>query len=110
MATITPIQLLREAIKTVPAVKYALGIVGIMSAIAIAASFGIGLQVAMLGTVVMLFLMVMLVIFSKLTTIAPPLFLLRVVVFRWPSLVLTIVTAFLLCSSVFFRWPVNLQT
>ncbi len=110
MAGLDPTKLLQEAIKAVPALKYALGIVGVVSAIAIVASLGISFQVAVFGTIVMLLLMTLLVVFSKLTTIAPPLFVTPVLVFMWSSLVLTIATALLLFSSVFFRWPVDLHT
>ena len=44
-----PMSFLREAIKAVPAVKYALGVGGVVSVIAILGSFGISNRVAVIG-------------------------------------------------------------
>jgi hypothetical protein len=104
-----PIRILREAIRAVPAVKYALGIAGIVSVISIVAALGLDLRIAAFGTVIMIFLMTLLVIFAKLTAVTSRYFLLPVLVLMWSSLILTIATASSLFSSVFFRWPVDLQ-
>src|SRR5258707_13771063 len=61
----TPPSVLKQAIKAVPAVKYALGIGGIISIIAIVRGFGIDFRVAVVGTVVMLVLMTVLLVFAK---------------------------------------------
>src|SRR5262252_6653820 len=104
-----PYRILQEAIRAVPAVKYALGVAGIVSAIAVVMAFGVDLRIAAWGVVVTLVLMVTLVIFAKMTTIAPRYFLIPVMVLTWSFLVLTIATAFLMFSSVFFKYPVDLQ-
>jgi hypothetical protein len=107
--TTTPIDILRAAIKAVPAVKWALGIAGIVAAIAIIEGFKIDLRVAVFGTVIMLILMTLLVIFAKaagsgVVGFAGPAF-----VLTWFSLFLMMATATALFTSVFFKWPVNLQ-
>ena len=66
----TPIAFLREAITAVPAVKYALGVGGIVAAIAIIFTFGIDARIAVIGTIVMLLIMSVLVIFARMSTVA----------------------------------------
>jgi uncharacterized protein YjbI with pentapeptide repeats len=110
MATFSPLGLLREAVKAVPAVKWALGITGIVSAIAIIASLGVDLRVAAFGTIVMIILMVLLVVFARLTAVTgTTIFFWPIVILLWSSMLLTVGTAALLFTSVFFRWPENLS-
>lgn len=103
-----PLEIIRAAIKAVPAVKYALGVAGIVAVVAIIYSFGIGLWVAFIGALVVMVLMVVLVIFAKLTTTAPRHFLTPVLVLTWAFLLLTIAAAMFLFTSVFFRKPLDL--
>jgi hypothetical protein len=104
-----PYRILQEAIRAVPAVKYALGVTGIVAAIAIVKSFGIDLRLAVFGTIVTFVLMVVLVIFAKFSTMAPHHFLRPILVLVWSFLTLTIAAASLLFTSVFFKHPVDLQ-
>jgi hypothetical protein len=104
-----PFTILKQAIRAVPAVKYALGVAGIVSTVAIIKAFGISMQVAVIGFVITLVLMVTLVVFAKMTTTASQHFFTPVLVLMWSFLCLTIITAFFLLSSVFFRWPVDLH-
>jgi hypothetical protein len=106
----SPITLLRESIRAVPAVKYALGVAGIASAIAIIKALGLDYRVAVIGTVVMLVLMTVLVVFARLSTLGGPDFRLPALVFTWFSLLLVIAISIAMFSSVFFRWPINLQS
>jgi hypothetical protein len=106
---ITPLELLRESIKAVPAVKYALGVAGIASAIAIVRTLNLDYRVATLGTIVMLLLMTTLIVFARLTSLASPDFRLPALVFTWFSLLLVIAISVAMFTSVFFRWPLNLQ-
>jgi hypothetical protein len=105
-----PLSLLQQAVKAVPAVKYALGIAGLLSVIAIVTGgLKIDLKVAAFGTVVMLVLMTVLVVFAKLASAAQKHFALPLMVFTWFSLVLTMLTAIALFLSVFAGWPLNLR-
>ena len=63
--SISPVSFLRQATKSVPAVKYALGVGGIVAVIAIIKIFGVDLEIAALGTVIMFVLMALLVIFAR---------------------------------------------
>ena len=107
---LSPITVLREAIRAVPAVKYALGIAGIVSAIAIVTGgFRIDLRIAVFGTVIMLVLMTVLVLFARLSTTPHHALGIAVIVLVWFSLLLTMFTATGLFTSVFFHWPLDLR-
>jgi len=106
---LNPITVLREAIRAVPAVKYALGIAGIVSAIAIVTGgFRIDLRIAVFGTVIMFVLMTVLVLFARLATTPHHALGIAVIVLVWFSLLLTISTATGLFTSVFFHLPLDL--
>lgn len=107
---LSPITVLREAIRAVPAVKYALGIAGIVSAIAIVTGgFRIDLRIAVFGTVIMFVLMTVLVLFARLSTTPHHALGIAVIVLVWFSLLLTMFTATGLFTSVFFHWPLDLR-
>jgi hypothetical protein len=108
LSNLNPYRVLQDAIRAVPAVKYALGVAGIVSVIAIISAFRLDLRIAGFGTVITFVLMVTLVIFAKLTTIAPRHFVAPVLVLMWSFLALTIFSALLLFSSVFFGRPIDL--
>jgi hypothetical protein len=103
-----PAKVLNEAIKAVPAVKYALGIGGMIAVIAIIKGFGIDYRVAGFGAVIMLVLMTMLVIFAKLAAKRDSDFHLPAIVFMWFALVLTMATAVMLFTSSFWGKPLAL--
>ena len=64
---VSPTKILKEAIAAVPAVRYALGISGIVAAIAVIFALGVDARVAIFGTIIMLVLMTLLVIFARLS-------------------------------------------
>ena len=66
----SPLSILREAIKAVPAVRFALGVAGIAAAIALVAGF-LDLRIALIGIPIVFVFMVILVIFSKLADLTP---------------------------------------
>lgn len=102
---VSPWTLLKAAIKAVPAVKYALGVAGIMSAIAIIRGFGLDLRVAVFGTIIMLVLMTALVVFAALTRARSPQVRLAALVMMWSFLILVILSATLLFTSTFLQFP-----
>jgi hypothetical protein len=105
----SPYEILREAIKAVPAVKFALGIAGILAVLAIARGFSLSYRVAVFGTVLMLVLMTVLVVFARLSTAGPSFFYGPAVVLTWFSVTVVIATAGFLFSSIFFQRPVDLR-
>ena len=103
-----PIQILREAIQAVPAVKYALGIAGIVSVIAIVGAMKIDLRIAFLGVVVMLILMSALVVFARASVMVSKAFIFPALVLVYFAVAFVIVTPSILLMSVFFGYPRNL--
>ena len=104
-----PLAVIRAAIQAVPAVKYALGVAGIFAVVAIISAFGLDARLAAAGAILVLMLMVALVIFARLTSIAPRHFLKPALVMTWAFLIVTVATAVLLCSSVFFGIPLDVK-
>jgi hypothetical protein len=101
--------IIRESIKAVPAMKYALAVAGVLAVVAMVGAFKLSPQAAIVGSVVTLVLMVAMVIFARLTTVAPRNFLLPVQVMLWAFLIVTVGTALLLFTSAFFQWPRGLR-
>ena len=104
-----PLKILKDAIRAVPAVKYALGVAGIISVIAIVAALKIDFRIAVFGTIIMLVLMVVLIIFAKLSEAPKKYFTIPIIIFMWFALFLTMITAIFLFTSIFFKYPLNLQ-
>ena len=107
--TIGQMALLRESVRAVPAVRYALGVAGLLAVVAIAGAVGLTPTVAVFGTLIVLVLMIVLLLFARLTTTAPRHFLRPVLVLMWGSLGLLLATASLLFTSVFFHWPLDFR-
>lgn len=105
----TPIEFLREAIKAVPAVKYALGVGGIIATVAIVYSFKLDPRIAAFGAIVMLILMGVLVIFARMASLASTRMTLPAIVFTWFVLLIFIAVSVLLFTSVFFQKPLDLS-
>jgi hypothetical protein len=106
---LVPSALLQEAVKAVPAVKYALGVAGLLAVVAIVKTFGLDPRIAIAGTVVTLVLMVALLVFAKLSATASRHFVLPALVLTWSFLVLVIAAASLLFTSAFFGVPIDLR-
>jgi hypothetical protein len=104
-----PMAVLREAIKAVPAVKYALGVGGVGAVIALWQMWGLALSAGALGAVIMILLMALLLIFSYATTSASKWLRLPAIILVYFSLVTTIATTTLIFTSAFFAWPMNLK-
>lgn len=106
----SPPSILKQAIKAVPAVKYALGVGGIIAVIAIVRGFGIDLRVALFGAIVMFVLMTMLVVFASLARQKGSQFRLPALVFTWFSLICVMAVSIVLFTSVFWGRPVDMRT
>lgn len=104
-----PLRILREAIKAVPAVKYALGVAGIASAVALAYSLRLDPKVTVLGTPVMLILMAVLVVFARLASLSKGYLFGPAIILAWFALLLLMVVSTLLVSCFFFRRPLDLS-
>jgi hypothetical protein len=100
-----PWQVLREATQAVPAVKYAVGVAGIMSVGAVIKASGFNLWSAFVWAIVVLVLMVALLLFARATKSTRKELRIQALVLTWSFLVLTILSAFFLFTGVFFRYP-----
>lgn len=109
MNNINPIQILREATKNVPAVRYALGITGIAAAATIIKALGINWAVAFFVIVVMIILMIVLLIFAKLTKLSANKHHVPALVLMWSALIITILIVALIFTSLFFDYPLKLK-
>jgi hypothetical protein len=104
-----PAEILRQAIRAVPAVKFALGVAGIAAAVTIVAGFSVDYKVAVLGTIIMFGLMFGLVLFSsfasKSTDAIKPLALFL----AWTFVILISATSLCIFTSFFFDFPRPLE-
>ena len=105
----SPASFLQQAVKSVPAVKWAIGIAGIVAAIAVIQGFKIDFRIAVFGSIIMLVLMSVLVVFAKLAAERKSHFAVPALTFAWFSLILTMATAVALFLSVFADWPLPLR-
>ena len=105
-----PLAVLRLSVSKVPALKYALGVAGLLAVVAISKVFSLDPSLAVAGTVVTLLLMTSLVVFAKLSTTASRHFLLPVQVLMWAAMVLLVATGALLFTSAFFHWPTRFRS
>jgi hypothetical protein len=106
---ISPLQILKEAIKAIPAVKYALGIAGIAASVAIVAGFQIDLRVAVFGTIIMIGLMTVLVVFARLAASPSKFVHIPALLLAWGFVILILASATLLFTSFFFGKPRELK-
>ena len=106
----SPIQILREAQQSVPAVKYAAGIAGVAAVVAIVAGFQIDLRIAVFGTITVLGLMFVLLIFSSLAAHSGPSLAITALFAAWSFMLLTVVASGLLVTSYFFAWPRSIDS
>lgn len=102
-------KIIKEGTKAIPATKYAIGIAGLVATVALIVSFNIDIRIAIWGTLILIGLMILLVIFAKLSKTASVEFKLPVRIIMWSFTFLFIFISILLTTSVFFRFPVDLQ-
>lgn len=106
----TLVQFLREAVRAVPAVRYALGVGGVAAVAAIVYSFRLNPGFALVGTVITFVLMGVLLIFARASALAGIKLQLPALVFAWFTLLLFMATSTLLFTGVFIGKPLNLQS
>jgi hypothetical protein len=102
--------IIREATKKVPALRYALGVAALAAVVALVKTFQINFRAAVWGTIILLFLMVILVVFAKLAASQSSVFVGPVKVLMWTCVIAFVSTTALLFSSVFFGVPQDLKS
>ncbi len=105
------LSLIRQATRAVPAVRYALGVVGVAAAAAIVIGVvGGDLRVAVFAPLGLLLLMVLLLLFAKLAGEKNiPTLRAALLVMIWMPLLLGFGALVLLAFSIFFGWPLDLR-
>jgi hypothetical protein len=91
--------------KAVPGMKYALAVLGLVSAVAIVKGWGVDFRVAVYGAIVMMVLMVALIILARLTKVRSRQVGYAALVLMWAFLGLTVGAAAMLFTSAFFDFP-----
>lgn len=105
-----PLQILREAIGKVPALKFAFGIVGIAAGVAaIISLFKLNYWIPIVGVVLMLIFMPVLAVFAKAASSQSKASAVIGQFFIWCSVLLTLTVAVLLVTSTFWNWPKSLR-
>jgi hypothetical protein len=105
-----PFNILQEAIKAVPSLKYALAVTGIFAVIAIISSFSVDYRIAIFGIFVIIILMIIMVIFARISAAPSRTYAVPALVMTWFSLLLFMATSLLLFTSVFFKIPLDLKS
>jgi hypothetical protein len=100
---------LREAIKAVPAMKYALAVLAVFSVVGSIALLQINAAVAAVAFVLLLIAMVSLVVFARLVQLSPKHLLRPAQILLWLAVTLFAVVAILLVTSAFFDRPAKLR-
>jgi hypothetical protein len=103
-----PLQLIKDAISAVPAVKYALAVAALGATVAIVAGFRIDLKIAVFGILIVLGLMFVMVLFSKFAEVTGPELKPLMLTLAWAFVVLTISSSLLVITGFFFSWPRSL--
>ena len=103
--SLNPVTILKDAIRAVPAMKYALAVLGLVAVVAIVSLWRVKYDVAIWGAVIILGLMVPVLVFAKLTKVAPKYFLGPARTLMWAFVILTIVAGTCLFTAAAFRQP-----
>lgn len=99
------LDVIRDATKAVPAVRYALGVAGVMAAFALGTLFFSDARVAFFATLAMLALMVLLVVFARAATQGPTLIKGPATILVWAMTLLFVFSSTLTVFAVFFDYP-----
>lgn len=105
IGSLSPVAILREAVRALPAMKYAVGALGLVAVVAIVAAWQIEFRVAAFGAVVVLVLMVAVLVFAKLTQVGPKHFVWPALLFMWAFVALTIASGVVLFTAATFKRP-----
>jgi hypothetical protein len=104
-----PFRLLKDAIAAVPAVKYALGVAGIAAVVAIILGLRLNPQVAVFGTLIVLGLMFVLVVFSRYQSQQGTKSVGPAEVLVWFYTLAVMAGTILFMTSYFWHWPIRLE-
>jgi hypothetical protein len=100
-----PLRILKQAIKAVPAVRFALGVLGVAAAASLVRAYFSSAREAVYATVTMLALMALLWVFVQLVRISPKSLKYPALTLTWAIFIATASLPIALISSVCFDWP-----
>jgi hypothetical protein len=103
-----PLPVLKEALKKVPSLKYAIGTAVILWILALAVFWKLPLPVAIFGSIGIFVLMVLLVLFAKVAALPARKFSIPAVAIVWSFVPVPPLVVMTLYSCVFFGWPRDL--
>lgn len=106
---LNPLSLLKDAIRAVPSVRYALGVVGIAAAVSIISILLGDHRVAIIGMSCAIAFMVVLLVFQRLSLLDRSHFKVPALILLWFFPLVLVAFLSLLLSSVFFGWPLSLK-
>jgi len=102
-----PSTLLKDAIKAVPAVRYALGVAGVASVVAIVLGFRLKPEIAVFGTLIVIGLMFVLVVFADFANGQNSAVLWPAKIFVWFCTIALIAITTLFITSYFWQSPLS---
>lgn len=105
----TPSDFVRQAVRAVPAVKWAIGVGGVIATISIIFSFDLEPRFTVIGTMLMILGMTLLFVFARLVAVAKGRFVLPALALTWFTLLLFFAICVALFLSVFFNKPAGLR-
>lgn len=106
--TALPIQVLEATTKKLPSMRYAQGVAGLFSVVAIAALLRLSLSTALIGSVLILPIMFALLLFSRIASQKnSKALLMPALALTWGYVTIILVGTILLISSFLFEWPVD---
>src|SRR5713101_1640055 len=100
-----PLRILREAMRAVPAVRFALAAAGIAAVVAIVLKFPLRPQIAVFGSLIVFGLMFLIVVFSRYVATGPGAHAGPATVLVWFYTIAVICATTLLITSYFFNVP-----
>jgi hypothetical protein len=109
LTNLSPMTVLRDAIKAVPAVKWALGVGGVLAAVALVYMFKLDARAAFVGLVLLFCFMGVLVVFARASALRSGAIFWPAMIFTWFVLIMFMATTVSLFTSVFFSKPLDLQ-
>lgn len=101
-----PILILREAMKKIPVLKYALGVAGMGAVIAIIDRFKIGdAKIPWIAILILFGFMILLLVFSSFLKSKDPYLRVAGYILIYTTLIIVCTVSILFVTSAFFDWP-----
>lgn len=109
IAYLSPASLVKTALKSTPAFKYAVAAAAIAALVATIAQFGVSIASLMFGTIALLVVMVIFLLFSQAVAVRGEPVPLPSRVMIWSFLAAGILASTFSFTSAFFNWPIPLR-